>query len=90
MTKRISKEQHLTILAIADRAQRLFWNAGVERDRMDCILDIEAAHTDVGLRLDDLLQADEANFAHDIGGIARHLNRDTGKLENCFLPRYAA
>lgn len=42
------------------------------------------------LRLSDLLQADDFNFAHDIFGIDRHINRATGKLENFFSPRFLA
>lgn len=30
------------------------------------------------------------NILHDICGINLNLNRKTGKLENCFLPRFAA
>jgi len=26
---------------------------------------------------------------HDVSGIARHLNRETGRLEGCFLPRFS-
>lgn len=26
---------------------------------------------------------------HDMRGILRHINRETGKLENFFLPRFA-
>ena len=32
---------------------------------------------------------DDMNFDHDIGGIRRHFNRETKKLEDCFLPRCA-
>lgn len=42
------------------------------------------------LRLDDLLKADGFNFAHDVYGIQKHMNRLTGKLMNCFRPRFAA
>lgn len=42
------------------------------------------------MRLDDWLAADDYNFAHDIVGINRHLNRRTFQLEDCFVPRFAA
>ena len=29
------------------------------------------------------------DFSHDITGIRGHINRDTGKLEDFFIPRYA-
>lgn len=42
------------------------------------------------LKLEALAKADEANFAHDVFGIRRHIDRETGKLGDCFLPRFAA
>jgi hypothetical protein len=86
---RITKNDLEIIRIIAIRAQRAFFNAGVERDLIDCQMDLEAAHMDTPLDLQRLAAADDSNFAHDIGGIARHLNRETGKLEGCFMPRYA-
>jgi hypothetical protein len=54
-------------------------------------MDITACHASGNpLRLDDLLAADDFNFAHDVFGIARHLNRETGELQNFFSPRFSA
>ena len=56
-------------------------------------MDIEAAHLNLGaeegrgLDLETLLKADGFNFAHDVCRIASHLNRETGEVEGCFLPR---
>lgn len=53
-------------------------------------MDLTAVHAnDVKIDFKRLLEADDFNFAHDIVGIQKHLNRETGKLENCFLPRFA-
>jgi hypothetical protein len=53
-------------------------------------MDLDTVHSNgCPLRLDDLLIADEGNFAHDITGISAHLNRRTGRLEDCFEPRFA-
>lgn len=41
------------------------------------------------LRLEDLLAADDFNFAHDVFGIDRHINRDNGKMMNFFRPRFS-
>lgn len=35
-----------------------------------------------------LLDADGLNFIHDVAGIARHMDRDTGQLTDCFRPRH--
>ena len=64
-----------------------------EYDRMGVQMDITAAFNSnknvTVLALKNLLNADTFNFMHDIYGINQHLNHDTGKIENCFLPRCA-
>lgn len=71
---------------IAARAAEL-----LEADLMTVSMDVTACHLNgCPLRLADLLTADEGNFAHDIAGIARHLDRKSGELQDCFLPRFAA
>ena len=71
---------------IAHRAAALLgWSAGYVS------MDIVATHTHgCPLALQALLDADEGDFLHDIGGINRHLDRDTGRLGDGFIPRYAA
>lgn len=56
-------------------------------DRMTLRMDLEVAHFDIPLDLPRLLDFKEYDFWHDIVGIRSHLNRDSGVLENCFLPR---
>lgn len=82
------------IAQIAERAERMAAMHRHPRDRrkvMDYNMDITAAHANgCRLQLRQLLNADDFNFAHDVFGIERHLNRTTGALEDCFLPRFAA
>jgi len=53
-------------------------------------MNITACHANGNpLRLNDLLAADDFNFAHDVFGIDRHINRLNGKLENFFSPRFS-
>ena len=59
-------------------------------DVLSLEMDISATHLSCPLKLQELLDADDFNFAHDVGGIQRHINRESGELENFFLPRYAA
>lgn len=63
--------------------------AGVS-DRLSLAMDIEAVHN-CGYPLDlrALLDAGAEDFTHDITGIRRYLDRDTGKLRDCFVPRFA-
>ncbi len=58
-------------------------------DKVEVMMDITAVHlNDTELDLKRLLEADDFNFAHDIIGIRRHIDVNTGKLRNCFLPRH--
>jgi hypothetical protein len=78
------------ISLIGDRAFALYRQHGVKRPKLEIIMDVSATHANGNpLRLEALLNADDFNFMHDVGGIARHLDRDTGKLTNCFLPRFS-
>lgn len=77
------------ITAITRRARELSENPA-RFDFIECEMDITACHLN-GCRLDleRLLAADDFNFLHDVYGIQRHIDRETGKLGDCFLPRYA-
>lgn len=83
-------EFHL-IIFIAARAARIAESVNAKRDRLNIIMDLEAAHEDTPLDLEGLLKASASDFCHDVFGIERHLNlnRKTRKLEDCFSPRYA-
>lgn len=52
-------------------------------------LDLAAANVDVGLDTEKLVAFDDFNLFHDIYGIYRHMDRDTGKLTGYFRPRCA-
>lgn len=80
------REERLVIVEIAKRAEIMDL---MMFDRMSLIMDLEAVHAEVGLKLIELLKADDLNFAHDIVGIQQNIDRRTRKLKNLFLPRYA-
>jgi hypothetical protein len=76
---------------IARRATEMAKIVGIEYKQMDAVMDIDACHCNGNpLKLSELLAADDFNFGHDVFGIRRNINRKTGKLENCFVPRYSA
>lgn len=83
-----SKEDMRIISEIADRALGLPW-PGERPTKLDMLMDLTAAHEHTPLNLMALYSAPEPHFSHDIGGIRRHLNRETMKLEDAFTPRYA-
>ena len=71
-----------TILKIATRAEKLLGLA-----KIHFVLDIQAVKADMDW--ERLLEADDFNFIHDMAGINKHLDHDTGELTN-FIPRYIA
>lgn len=88
-----SKEDYDTIIKIAERyiqnAIEFEVPKVLQRPKLEVIMDIEATHNNgCQLKLEELLSANDGNFMHDVCGIMANLNRKTGKLENCFLPRY--
>lgn len=84
----VTKEEFQNIAKIADRAEEL---GIMERSqRMTVMIDLQACHAnDCKIDFERLLDAEPYDFSHDVVGISNHINRDTGKLENCFLPRFA-
>lgn len=79
-------EEFKTITEIANRALTLPW--GDMPTKLDILMDLSAVHEKTPLDLERLYAADAVNFAHDLGGIRRHLNRETLELEDHFLPRF--
>lgn len=87
----VSTGDRAIIDQIGKRAVTLGNEMGRKVERLHTVMDITAVHANVcHLRLDELLAANDSNFAHDVFGIDRHLDRQTGKLGGHFLPRYAA
>lgn len=77
---------------IAAQAMDTYKRLGIEThfDEIDLHMDLCAVHLNgCPLRLQDLLDASDFDFAHDVLGIHKNLNRHTGQLENFFLPRFA-
>jgi hypothetical protein len=82
----MNRDEKMVIAEIAKRADEM---GLMMFDRMSMMMDIEAVHAEIGLRLDDLLKADDFNFGHDIIGIQQNIDRENKKLNNHFLPRFA-
>ena len=86
----IKSADRALIADIAGRAVKLAREYDVAYDFMSAAMDITACHANGNpLRLQDLLDADDGNFGHDVFGIRRHLDRETGKLEGFFSPRFS-
>jgi hypothetical protein len=75
---------------IAHRAVKIAEEAGWQYGERDAQMDVTACHCNGNpLLLKELLEADDFNFAHDVFGIRKNLDRNTGKLLNFFTPRYS-
>ena len=85
-----TKEECQIVARIAGRAYQIAQEVGVEYPKIGIIMDVEACHCNGNpLRLDDLHNAEKEDFAHDVFGIRANIDRTTGKLLNCFSPRYS-
>jgi hypothetical protein len=61
---------------------------GYQRINLD--MDLTACHLNgCPLDLEKLVAFDDFNLTHDVEGISAHIDRNTGKLTRCFLPRSA-
>ena len=81
-----TKKDEKLILAICERGFEKV--KAIYNEKIDMVMDITATHCNGNpLDLTKLLAADDFNFYHDIFGIAQHLDRNTGALCDCFLPR---
>ena len=84
---KIGREDAEVITKIAERAEKEDLRTG---PRVRLVMDLTAAHLNAyPLDLAGLLAADRFSFSHDVLGIVSHINRDTGKLADFFVPRFA-
>ena len=82
----VTPEEQVLIHSIAKRAVHDFRII----DILALEMDLTATHANGNtLRLEDMLSADAFEFSHDIFGIMENLDRKTGKLQNCFSPRFS-
>jgi len=83
-------EDIVVIVKIAKRVSEMATSMGGKYPILEANMDVSATHLNgCSLKLEELLAADDFNFGHDVFGIRQNINRETGKLENCFLPRFA-
>ena len=83
------KKDFELIVRIVERAAEIYARNNLRYDRMVANMDIHEVHKKTPLRLAAWFAADEGNFAHDVAGIHNNLDRVSGVLENCFVPRFA-
>ena len=84
-----TKEKFMTYIKIAQRAEGMDLYSG---ERSTFLMDLESADNVFNLRLEDLLNADDVNFAHDVVGIVNNINRSEFPATDfgLFVPRYSS
>lgn len=82
----MNKERNVLYLKIAQRAAK----QGYIKDRLQFLMDLESADRKFNLRLEELLNSNEINFAHDINGIEKYIVRNDFPATDFgeFVPRY--
>ena len=81
----MTKDRFLLRAMIAQRAENMNL---LMFDRLSLMMDLEEADKQFNLKLEELLNADDLNFSHDIAGIQNNINRET-KDFNFFVPRFS-
>lgn len=81
-----TKEKFMMYVKIAQRAEGMNLYKG---ERITFLMDLENADNVFNLRLEELLNADDGNFAHDVVGIVNNIDRNNPTDFNLFVPRYA-
>lgn len=83
-----NKERFMMYVEIAKRAEEMGLYKG---ERMTLLMDLESADNQFNLRLEDLLKADNFNFAHDVVGIMNNINRTEFPATDfgLFVPRFS-
>lgn len=83
-----TRQEHASASGIADRA--ILMGLFSDDQHQSIVMDLIATNANgCLLDLEALRNAPEFDFVHDVTGIYAHLDRTTGQLKDCFVPRYA-
>jgi len=86
----ITADERRLVQKIVDRVQREGELCTPDFSQLHLTMDLVATHANgCPLDFEKLYAFDSLNFAHDIAGIGRHLDRTNGRLADCFVPRCA-
>lgn len=81
-----NNNEHAIVKLIVERAEEMELLAF---DRLHLFMDLDLASEKFELRFEELLNADDVNFTHDIVGIQKNINRTKMTFKKSFVPRYA-
>lgn len=89
-----TKEETAAIGKLARLASEMGKEFGIQYSVMDANMDLTACHAngnllDLDRMVGEIIADGGRNLGHDFFGIRRHINRQTGQLEGCFVPRFS-
>lgn len=86
----VTASEMTLVLKIVARSASLLNLESLGSSRQSLAMDLCACHLNgCPLNFKRLLEFPEFDFLHDAAGIIRHMDRSTGKVTDCFLPRSA-
>lgn len=74
---------------IVGRAENIMGRNLSGLNRLSLLMDVELADHRFHLRLQDWLDSDDRNFAHDWVGIQKNIDRQKKLFDKTFVPRFA-
>ena len=80
------KKKGKILSQIADRKKKKNLLAD---DKTSLMMDLDLADKKFNLRLEELLNAKDFDFIHDITGIQKHINRQELEFNGLFVPRFS-
>jgi hypothetical protein len=85
-----SKKEYQLVDQIVERSEPIFKKLKIDIDIPKLRMDIIACHLNHHkLDLDAMVTSNSiSDVYHDVRGIACHIDRETGKLKDCFVPRF--
>ena len=85
------KNEYELITIIAKRTLQIFREMEIDPslDQQDIAISLHLCNEFCPLDLERFAKGEPFHIVHDILGILRHLNHNTGLLEDCFVPRFA-
>ena len=88
-----TKENFLKHVSICEKVEKEIGKEKIDRlygKRFSRLMDLASADIVFNMRLDDLMNADDENFYHDVLGLWEHSNRETYPCTfGTFVPRFA-
>lgn len=85
-----TEEEKDIMSQIVDRVLPIAEQLGAVYYKELLIADMDLCHTNAyRIDLDRMLQGNIGDVGHDVFGINKYLDRSTGELTHCFVPRFA-